>query len=114
MPKLISRRTFRRIELMFETGGRSYTEIASTVGVHLSVVRKIAEGKHYYQCDSAEQGRRREGLAGNQPVYLPTPEQIESECARLRAERKPNEVDDPEADDPDGWPPPAITLGTLD
>ncbi len=109
MPKLISKRTFRTIERMLETSDRSYAEIAATVGVHLSLVRKIAEGKHYYQCDSAEQRRRREGLAGNQPIYLPTPDQIESECARLRAERKPNEVDDP-----DGWPPPAITPGTLD
>ncbi len=109
MPKLISKRTFRRIELMFETGGRSYTEIAATVGVDLSLVRKIAEGKHYYQCDSAEQRRRRGSLAGNQPIYLPTPEQIENECARLRAERKPSKQDDP-----DGWPPTTITPGTLD
>lgn len=109
MPELISKRTFRTIEWMLETGDRSYTEIAAMVGVEQSLVSTIAKGKHYYQRDLAEQGRRRKSLAGSQPNYLPTPEQIESECARLRAERKPSKQDDP-----DGWPPPAITPGTLD
>ena len=106
MPKLISEKTFHTIELMLKTGGRSYTEIAAAVGVEQSLVCTIARGKHSYQCDSAKRG----GL----PNYLPTPEQIESECAQLRATRKTSEVDDPEADDPDGWPPLAITPGTLD
>jgi hypothetical protein len=46
-------------------------------------------------------------------MYLPTLKQIETECVKLRAARPPIEDDD-EANDPDGWPPPAITLGTLD
>jgi len=109
MPKLISEKTFHTIELMLKTGDWSHAEIAATVGVNLSVVRKIAEGKHYYQCDSAEQGRRRGRRAGSQPPYLSTPKQIESECAQLRAERPPSKQDDP-----DGWPPPTVTPGTLD
>ena len=96
MPKLISKRTFRTIERMLETGDRSYAEIAATVGVEQSLVWRIAKGKHYYQCDSAEQGRRRGRRAGSQPPYLPTPEKIESECARLRAERPLSKQDDPD------------------
>ena len=97
MPKLISKRTFRTIERMLETGDRSYAEIAATVGVEQSLVSTIARGKHYYQFDSAEQRRRRKSRAGSQPPYVPTPEQIENECARLRAERPPSKQDDPMA-----------------
>ncbi len=114
MRKLISEKTFQAIEMMLETGGRSYSEIAAAVGVGQTLVCTIAERKHYYQCNSAERTRHRKRRTGRHPIYLPTPEQIENECARLRAARPPIEDDDVEADDSDGWPPPAITPGTLD
>jgi hypothetical protein len=96
---------FDEIERLLKSGDHTYIEIAATVGVEQSLVCTIAKGKHYYQVYSAP----RDG----QPTYLPTPEQIDSECARLRAKRKPEE-DDTEVDDADGWPPPMITPGTLD
>jgi hypothetical protein len=106
MPKPISKTVFMEIERLLKLGGHSYTEIAATVGVEPSLVSTIARGRHHYQLYSAKISRR--------PRYLPTPGEIEAECAKLRAARKPSEVDEPKPDNSDGWPPPAITLGTLD
>jgi hypothetical protein len=105
MPKPISKQLFDEIERLLELGGRTHTEIAASVGVTPTLVDTIARGKHHYQV-SAQRSR--------QPNYLPLPEEIEAECARLRAARKQSEDDEPEGDDSDGWPPPGITLGTLD
>ncbi len=77
-------------------------KIGAKVGVAGSLVEKIKKGDHFYQCDSAEQVRRR-GYSARRETYLPSPEQIELECARLRAARL--QVDD---DDVDGWRPPVV------
>ena len=114
MPYLISLETFEAVRERLKNGPPAFSVVAKELGVSIATVARIAEGTHYYQCDSAEQGRRRESWAGKQHIYLPTPEQIKSESARLRAARPPIEDNDVEADDSDGWPPPAITLGTLD
>ncbi len=113
MPYLISLETFEAVRERLQSGPPDFLVISKELGVSVPTVARIAEGKHYYQCDSAEQGRRRKSWARLQPKYLPTPKQIKSECVRLRAARPPIEDDD-EANDPDGWPPPMITLGTLD
>ncbi len=113
MPYLISLEMFEAVRERLQSDPPDFLVISKELGVSVPTVARIAEGTHYYQCDSAEQGRRRESWAGKQHIYLPTPEQIKSESARLRAARPPIEDDD-EAKDPDGWPPPAITLGTLE
>ncbi len=112
MPYLISLETFEAVKERFKSGPPDFSVISKELGVSVTTVRRIVEGKHYYQCDSAEQDRLCESWAGKQHIYLPTPEQIKSESARLRAARPP--IEDNEADDSDGWPPPVITLGTLD
>ena len=112
MSYLISLETFEAVRERLQSGPPDFLVISKELGVSVPTVARIAEGKHYYQCDSDEQDRRREWLAANHPIYLPTPKQIKSECVRLRAARAP--IKDVEADDSDGWPPPAITLGTLD
>ena len=91
MPKLISEKTFQTIEIMLEAGGQSYADIAEAVGVEQSLVCTIARGKHSY---SAKRDKLRRSRADTQQIYLPTPEQIEIECARLRATRKHRENDD--------------------
>ena len=90
MPRRITKEVFEEIERLLELGGHTHTEIAASVGVVPSLVDTISRGRHHYQVYSAPRSSR--------PTYLPTPEQIEFECARLRAERKPSEVDDAEAD----------------
>ena len=89
MPYLISIDTFEVVRERLKNGPPDFSIISKELGVSVPTVARIAEGKHYYQCDSAEQGRRRESWAGKQPIYLPTPEQIKSESARLRAARPP-------------------------
>ena len=101
----ISLEKFEAVRERFKSGPPDFPVISKELGVSIATVARIYEGKHYYQSDSAERG--------SHPQYLPTPKQIESECVRLRAARPPIEDDD-EANDPDGWPPPAITPGTLD
>ncbi len=113
MSDRISLETFEAVRERLKSGLPAFSVVSKELGVSVATVARIAEGKNYYQCVSDEQGRRRESWAGRQPKYLPTPKQIKSECARLRAARPPIEDDD-EANDSDGWPPPAITLGTLD
>ena len=100
----ISLETFEAVRERLKSGPPNFTVISKELGVSTTTVARIYEGKHYYQSDSAERG--------SHPQYLPTPEQIESECVRLRAARPP--IEDNEADDSDGWPPPVVTLGTLD
>ena len=109
----ISLEKFEAVRERFKSGPPDFPVISKELGVSVPTVARIAEGTHYYQCSPDELDRRREWLGKNHPIYLPTPKQIESECARLRAARPPIEDDD-EANDPDGWPPPAITPGTLD
>jgi hypothetical protein len=106
MPKRITKKVFDEIERLLELGGRTHTEVAATVGVGPTLVETIARDKHHYQLYS--------GPISCRPTYLPTPGEIETECARLRAARKPSEVDEPKPDNSDGWPPPMVTLGTLD
>jgi len=101
----ISLKTFEAVRERLKSGPPNFTVISKELGVSTTTVARIYEGKHYYQSDSAERSSHSQ--------YLPTPQQIESESARLRAARPPIEDDD-EANDPDGWPAPAITLGTLD
>ncbi len=113
MPYLINLETFEAVRERLQSGPPAFSVVAKELGVSRPTVTRIANGTHYYQCDSAEQGRLRESWADKQRIYLPTPEQIKSESAQLRAARPPIEDDD-EANDPDGWPPSAITLGTLD
>ncbi len=114
MPYLISLETFEAVRERLQSGPPDFLVISKELGVSVATVARIYEGKHYYQCSPDELDRRREWRGKNHPIYLPTPEQIKSESARLRAARPPIEDDDVEADDSDGWPPPAITLGTLD
>jgi hypothetical protein len=106
MPKRITEQVFEEIERLLELGGRTHTEIAAMVGVVPTLVDTIARGRHHYQVYSAPISRR--------PTYLPTPGEIEAECARLRAARKPSETDKPRPVNSDGWPPPMVTLGTLE
>jgi hypothetical protein len=106
MPKRITKQVFDEIERLLELGGRTYVEIAAKVGVEAALVSSIASGKHRYQAHSAPVSRR--------PIYLPTPLEIEAGCARLRAARKKGEADEPKPVNSDGWPPPMVTLGTLD
>ncbi len=101
----ISLETFEAVRERFKSGPPDFPVISEELGVSIATVARIYQGKHYYQSDSAERG--------SHPQYLPTPEQIESEGARLRAARPPIEDND-EANDPDGWQPPTITFGTLD
>ncbi len=112
MPYLISLETFEAVRERLQSGPPDFLVISKELGVSVPTVARIAEGTHYYQCSPDELDRRREWLGKNHPIYLPTPKQIESECARLRAARPP--IEDVEADDSDGWPPPVVTLGTLD
>ncbi len=105
MPNLISLERFDAVRERLKSGPSDFLVVSKELGVSVATVARIYEGKHYYQSDSAERG--------SHPQYLPTPEQIDSECVRLRAARPPIEDDD-EANDSDGWPPPAITPGTLD
>ncbi len=105
MPYLISLETFGAVRERLKSGHPDFSVISKELDVSVATVARIYQGKHYYQSDSAERG--------SHPQYLPTPEQIESECARLRAARPPIEDND-EANDSDGWPPSAITFGTLD
>ena len=106
MPKLIPKQVFEEIERLLQLGGHSHIEIAASVGVDPSLVSSIANGKHHYQAHSGSMSR--------QPTFMPTPEEIEAECARLRAARKQSEDDEPEVDDREVRPPPGITFGTLD
>ncbi len=101
----ISLETFEAVKERFKSGPPDFPVISKELDVSVATVARIYQGKHYYQSDSAERG--------SHPQYLPTPEQIESECARLRAARPPIEDND-EVNDSDGWPPPATTFGTLD
>ncbi len=112
MPYLISLETFEAVRERLKSGHPDFSVISKELGVSVSTIARIAEGTHYYQCNPDELDRRREWLASNHPIYLPTPKQIKSESARLRAARPP--IEDNEADDSDGWPPPVVTLGTLD
>ena len=112
MPYLISLETFEAVRKRLQSGPPDFLVVSKELGVSVATVARIAEGTHYYQCSPDELDRRREWRRKNHPIYLPTPEQIKSESARLRAARPP--IEDVEADDSDGWPPPAITLGTLD
>jgi hypothetical protein len=106
MPKRITKQVFEEIDRLLELGGRTHVEIAAMVGVVPTLVDTIARGRHHYQLYSAPRS--------NRPTYLPTPGEIEAECALLRAARKPSETDEPKPDNSDGWPPPMVTLGTLD
>jgi hypothetical protein len=106
MPKSITKTVFLGIEKLLKLGGHSHIDIAATVGVDPSLVSVIANGKHHYQAHSTSIIR--------QPTYVPTPEEIEAECVRLRAARKPSEHDEPKGDDRNVRLPPGITLGTLD
>jgi len=112
MPYRISLETFEAVRERLKSGPPDFLVISKELGVSVSTIARIAEGTHYYQCNPDELDRRREWLASNHPIYLPTPKQIKSESARLRAARPP--IEDNEADDSDGWPPPVVTLGTLD
>ena len=106
MPKRIDRTTFDDIERLLHSGDHTCMEIGAKVGAAASLVEKIKKGDHFYQCDSAEQVRRR-GNSARRKTYLPSPVQIELECARLLAERLP--VDD----DADGWRPPVVDASAL-
>ncbi len=116
MPYLISLETFEAVRERLKSGPPAFSVVAKKLGVSVATVARIAEGTHAYQTGEpvrpSGSGTLRKSFraVGEQrEVFLPTPEQIETECVRLRAERKPNEVDDS-----DGWPPAAITPGTLD
>jgi hypothetical protein len=106
MPKSITKTVFLEIEKLLKLGGHSHIEIAATVGVESSLVSTIARGRHDYQLYSAPISSR--------PKYLPTPGEIEAECAKLRAARKKGEVDEPKPVNSEGRLPPGITFGTLD
>ncbi len=114
MPYLISLETFEAVRERLKSGPPAFSVISKELGVSVATVARIAEGTHYYQCNLAERRRRREGWAMRKPIYLPTLKQIETECVKLRAARPPIEDDDDVANDREGWPPPAITPGTLD
>ena len=101
MPKLITKTKFDEIERLLSTSDCTVQEVAATAGVAGTCVGKIARGEHFYQCGSDERDRRG-GNHGN--TYLPTPVQIELECAKLRAARLP--VDD-------GWTPPMVDASAL-
>ncbi len=83
MPYLISLETFGAVRERLKSGPPDFPVISKELNVSIATVARIYEGKHYYQSDSAERG--------SQSQYLPTPKQIESECARLRAARPPIE-----------------------
>ncbi len=68
MPYLISLETFEAVRERFKSGLLDFPAISKELGVSVATVARIAEGKHYYQCDSAEQGRRRESWAGKQHI----------------------------------------------
>ena len=116
MPYLISLETFEAVRERLKSGSRDFSFISKELGVSVATVARIANGTHAYQTGepvrTSGSGMPRKSFraVGEQrEVFLPTPQQIETECARLRAERKPSEEDDP-----DGWPSPTITPGTLD
>ncbi len=64
----ISLETFEAVRERFKSGPPDFPVISKELGVSVPTVARIAEGKHYYQCDSAEQGRRRESWAGKQHI----------------------------------------------
>lgn len=79
MPRILSKTLFKAIEALLKTGGQTQDEIATSAGVEKSIVCSIANGNHAYQSESRKRGACK--------PYLPTPEEIKAECARLRAAR---------------------------
>lgn len=85
----------------------SHGVVAKEVGVNVSTVTRIADGIHVHQVGRQKPQKHGNPLAASSPrrvlkgnaVYLPTTEQIETECALLRAVRITSE------DDYDGWMP---------
>ena len=112
MPRRMNRETFDRIVELLSRGGMTFTAIGAAVGVSGPTVGDIAHGRHYYQADAQEQSRRRAergpGSGPSAPNYLPTPEEIEAACERIRAARVPVESDETE-----GWTPPLVSIREL-
>ena len=108
MNNQISRERFQAVVDRLAEGPVAFLIVARDLGVPIECVVRIADGKHAYQNGSRKGERTGNSLAANSPrrelkgnaVYLPTPEQIEIECARLRAARIVDE------EDPGGWTPP--------
>jgi len=108
MPKLMTKRTFSRIERMLRNDRHTQTAIADHVGVTATVVARIAEGKHFYQAGEQERHRRSGRNAGcgkRLPNYLPTPEEIAEACEAIQEARLLARDDD----NADGWTPPVYS-----
>ncbi len=101
MPYLISLETFKAVMERLKRGSPAFPVVAKELGVSVATVARIAEGTHPYQTGERVQpsgsGTPRKSfraLGEHREVFLPTPEQIETECVRLRAARPPIEDDD--------------------
>ncbi len=93
MPKTMTRPLFDHIVALLDQGDLGYLAIGNRVGVSPSAVRKIALGKHCYQTGATKPRNK---------AYIPTPEEIEAECAKIRRQR--HEV---------GWMPPEYAAITV-
>ena len=101
MPNLISLETFKAVVERLKSGSAAFPVVAKELGVSVATVTRIAEGTHPYQTGeqvrSSGSGTPRKSfraLGEHHEVFLPTPEQIATGCARLRAARPPIEDDD--------------------
>lgn len=106
MPYLISLETFKVVRERLKSGSPDFSVVAKELGVSVATVARIAEGKHAYQTGeqvktsgSGTPRKSFQAVGEQRKVFLPTPEQIETECVRLRAARPPIEDDD---DDDEG------------
>jgi hypothetical protein len=96
MPYLISVETFEAVKERLKSGSPAFPVVAKELGISVATVTRIAEGRHVYQTEEQLQtsgsgaSRKSFRAVGEQrEVFLPTPEQIEIECIRLRAARPP-------------------------
>ena len=105
MHHLTDRDKFDRVVELLQDGRLTHVAIGKMVGVHCTMVRCVAQGKHFYQADEAEQ-KRRSGLSSNgSPKYMPTPAEIAEACKQIQANRRKSASED----DSDGWTPPVVS-----
>ena len=96
MPYLISLETFEAVRERLKSGPPDFPVISKELGVSIATVARIAKGTHAYQTGEqvrpSGNGTPRKSFRADgehREVFLPTPEQIETECFRLRAASPP-------------------------
>ena len=87
MPKTMTRPLFDQIVALLDEDDSGHLAISRRVGVNASTVRKIALGQHRYQTGATKSRNK---------AYMPTPEEIEAKCDKMRRDRSPSEWMPPE------------------